>query len=103
MLAPLLNKLQADPNARVNYELMSGALIWSDEFPALSEINGLDTNCLRGVFRFRTTLMLGKPEERYRTGWEALQTLCPNWPAFLPDAENPTLPASNFLKNRGPS
>ncbi len=32
-LAPILNGLQFDPNARLNYELMSDSLMWSDEFP----------------------------------------------------------------------
>lgn len=78
-LAPVLNQLSADPHARVHYELMSDALIWSDELPPDQECP-----CLRGVFRYRTTLMLGKPEEKYREGWEILQRLCPRWPGFLP-------------------
>ena len=88
-LAPVLDRLQADPNARVNYELMSDALIWSDELPPPSEQKGGEANGMRGVFRFRTTLILGKPEERFRAGWEMLRTLCPHWPGFLAERQQP--------------
>jgi hypothetical protein len=89
MLAPMLDKLVLDPNARVSYELMSDSLIWSDELPPPAPGGEWNTNCLRGAFRFRTTLILGKPDERFRARWEELQTLCPNWPAFLPDRRSP--------------
>ncbi len=88
-LAAVLNRLPRDPEARLNYELMSDALIWSDELPAPSEREGWEANCMRGVFRFRTTLILGKPEEKFREGWELLQKLCPLWPGFLPDRQKP--------------
>lgn len=87
-IAPVLNRLAVDPNARVQYELMSDALIWSDELPPLDE-KGVDFACIRAVFRFRTTLMLGKPDERYRSDWDLLASLCPQWPGFLPERRAP--------------
>lgn len=88
-LAPILNRLPADPNARVGYELMSDALVWSDELPPDPEPHGDGWVSLRGVFRYRTTLILGKPEEKYRAGWEVLASLCPNWPGLLPERRIP--------------
>ena len=90
VLAPILDRLQSDPNARLHYELMSDSLIWTDELPNHSErVKLVDTNCMRGVFRFRTTLIIGKPEEEYRACWEQAKTLCPNWPGFLADRQTP--------------
>jgi hypothetical protein len=56
-LAPILNQLPCDPSARVNYELMSDALIWSDEMPSVHASEGWEANCMRAVFRFRTSLI----------------------------------------------
>jgi hypothetical protein len=99
-LAPVLDRLKADANARVFYELMSGALILSDEMPPPAEREGWECNCMRGVFRFRTTLMLGKPEEKFRGGWDHLQTLCPNWPGFLADRRNPDPARIKYYEER---
>lgn len=87
-LAPTLNRLIADPEARVHYELFSDSLIWSDEWPPPDRPD-LPGQYLRGVFHYRTTLILGRPQERYREGWDLLAELCPNWPGFLPERRQP--------------
>src|SRR5687767_10836629 len=92
-IAPKLGCLKEDPNARVNYELMSDSLVWSDELPPPDQYEAHEVWCLRGVWRFRTTLMLGAPEERFRPSWEEAQRLFPNWPGFLPQRRVPTLRA----------
>src|SRR4051812_37527881 len=65
-IAPKLNALRPDPNARVNYELMSGGLVWSDELPPWEELQDVEPHCLRGIWRYRSTLILGAAEERFR-------------------------------------
>jgi len=87
-IAPKLNQLQKDPNARVHYELMSGGLVWSDELPPWDELEPGDSNCLRGIWRFRSSLILGIPEEKHRRRWEQGQKLFPNWPGFLPERQS---------------
>ena len=90
-VAPKLDRLREDPNARVNYELMSDSLVWSDELPTPDRYEAQDVWWLRGVWRYRTTLMLGVPDERFRPSWEEAQRLFPNWPGFLPQRRLSTL------------
>jgi hypothetical protein len=101
ILAPFLDSLAVDSNARMQYEVMSDALLWSDELPVPSDRvkHALDTNCLRGAFRYRTTLIIEKPDERYRAAWEQLKMLCPNWPGFLADRQRPGAERSRFFED----
>ena len=89
--APRLDRLREDPQARVHYELMSDSLVWSDELPPPDEYEASDCWGLRGIWRFRTTLILGNPDERLRTHWDEAQRLFPNWPGFLPQRQSATL------------
>lgn len=91
-VAPLLNDLKASPDAAPLYDLMSGGLLWTDEFPdfrALRKIPGWGV--VRLLFRFRTTLILGEPDAELRFCWEAGQALFPGWPAFDPGRCTPEL------------
>lgn len=90
-IAPQLDRLREDPNARVHYELMSDSLVWSDELPPLDEFQASDSSILRGVWRYRTSLIMGVPEEKCRSAWEEAQKLFPNWPGFLPQRRLSTL------------
>ncbi len=101
-LAEMLNQLRPDPNARLNYELFSGALVWSDELPLPKEHEAFDLNlsCFRGVLRYRTTLILGAPEEKFRPSWEKAKALCPNWPGFLADRQRPDPERIAFYEKR---
>ncbi len=38
----VLNRIVHDPSARIRYDMMSGGLMWSDEFPPLgtAEMSG---------------------------------------------------------------
>ena len=83
-IADRMQKLKPAPEATVFYELMSDALVWSDEIPDLETGRISDFHCLRFVFRFRTTLMMGKPDERFQSLWDEANTLFPNWPGFDP-------------------
>jgi hypothetical protein len=88
-IAHKLNQLREDANARVHYELMSDGLVWSDELPPWSELETGESHCLRAVWRFRTSLIEEKPDERYRANWEKAQELFPQWPGFLPERHLP--------------
>src|SRR5437667_3567800 len=86
-IAPKLNQLKEDPQARVNYELMSDGLVWSDELPPWDELESGESHCLRAVWKFRSSLIMGSPEEKFRPAWDYAKELFPNWPGFLPQRQ----------------
>jgi hypothetical protein len=82
-LATHLERLTVDPNARVAYELLSHGLIWSDESPPIGSVEFEIGTAARALWRFRSSLILGSPDERFRDHWEFAQQVCPNWPGLL--------------------
>jgi hypothetical protein len=101
-VAPILESLRTDPGARLNYELMSDALVWSDELPVPSEFEKYDVDvaCVRGIFRYRTSLICGNPEERFRSHWEEANRLCPNWPGLLANRRSAEPGRIEFFEKR---
>lgn len=85
IFAPWLDRLQFDPHSRVSIDLFAGGLVWSDERPDLEAVveAGFSLACLRPLLRYRTLLILGRPEERFRQYWDEGQRLFPHWPGFL--------------------
>ena len=81
-IAPRMRELKPGSGATVFYELMSDALVWSDEIPDLETGDVRAFHCLRFVFRYRTTLMLGEPDGRFAGVWEEAAKLFPDWPGF---------------------
>jgi len=69
------------------YELMSGALIWSDE--TNSETPVYVIWALRQLFAYRTRMMIddAEPDNAF---WNQCVTLFPNWIGFLPVRRKPT-------------
>jgi hypothetical protein len=95
-LAPLLNPLKPDPNATMHYDLFADALVWSDEIPSPADVKGdvLVGSELRGVWHFRTTLILAQPKEKFRPAWEEALRCFPNWPGFDPKRRDTALAAA---------
>jgi hypothetical protein len=81
-IAGRMRALRPAPEASVFYELMSDALVWSDEIPDLDTGGAGEFHCLRFVFRYRTTLIIGRPDERFRCHWDEANRLFPEWPGF---------------------
>jgi hypothetical protein len=90
-IAHRLRELTPSPDAKMFYELLSDSLMWTDEIPEIraEDVSGLRS--LRFVFRYRTGLMLGVPEERYRPYWDEAVSLFPEWPGFDPRRREPEL------------
>jgi hypothetical protein len=90
-IAHLMRALQRSSDAKMFYELLSDSLVWTDEIPEVeaSQVGGL--RALRFVFRYRTSMMLGTPEARYRPYWDEAQSLFPDWPGFAADRRDASL------------
>ncbi len=78
-IAKEMEALRESSLATVRYELLSDSLIWSDELPIKTN---LPTDCLRPVFRYRTSLILGAPDIAYQIFWAQAQKSFPNWIGF---------------------
>lgn len=82
-LAPLLEALPFDPSAALGYDMLAGGVVWSDELPefdVVCRVHQWDT--IRYVLRYRTTLILGEPEEAFREYWDEARRQFPRWPGF---------------------
>ena len=77
----------ANPSATAKYELMSGALIWSDETNTDTPVYVIWA--LRQIFAYRTQLMIDDAEPNNEF-WEKCVKLFPNWIGFLPERRKPT-------------
>lgn len=72
----------------VLYEIMSGALIWSDETRSNTPVEVMWA--LRFIVAYRTSLMLNKPREELKPMWELGLSLFPKWIGFRPERRQPT-------------
>lgn len=77
-----------DEHVSVNYDIMSGALIWSDEIPPDLWVGKIWVP--RFIFAYRTSLMLGEPRIELQPVWDEALALFPKWIGFLPERREPT-------------
>jgi hypothetical protein len=81
-----LRRSRYDAAAKPGLELISGSFIWGDELQDLIEFvaHCRGKGCLRywEPIGFRTSVIRGTPDERWRRGWEELRQVCPTWPGF---------------------
>lgn len=64
---------------------MSDALLWSDELPDVPSVGFAKLSILRVLLRYRTTLLLGEPDDSLREYWELAKRLFPSWSGFAPE------------------
>jgi hypothetical protein len=91
----VLRTARFDPTARPGLELLSGALVWDDEAYLEFAAVCCHFRCL-AVWEpvvYRSTLILGRPDERCKRGWDELQRRCPGWPGFRPERHSESLRA----------
>ena len=83
-ISEMMNKLSEKQAKLPKYEFMSDALFWDDEFPErkLRKPKWEAFGTMRLVLRYRTTLILGRPEDDYKKAWDAAQALFPHWVGF---------------------
>ena len=90
-LAAAMPALPAVPEVSVGYDMMSDALLWPDELPKPELFSCRHLWCLRPLLRYRTSLILGRPDERCRPAWECARRLFPRWVGFRPERRSPEL------------
>src|ERR1035437_2137549 len=81
-LVSKLRVLKCDVSAEVFYDLMSGALVWSDE--KITGLTAEEMGCLRAIFRFRTSIIASEPDERFRNLSNKPRAAYPDWIGFDP-------------------
>ena len=81
LIASDLEQLQLDPAATLHYEVMSDALVWSDEL--LRNRRAREIWCMRPVLRYRTGLILGLDLAEFRETWNIAKTTFPRWIGFV--------------------
>ncbi len=86
-LIPHLKLLSKNELAEPFFDTMSGGFVWSDE-----KIKGLEKyemGCLRAIFRYRTSIIIGEPDQRFEEIWEKLKVGLPEWIGFDPERCSP--------------
>jgi hypothetical protein len=90
-IAPILDSLSTRTDAGCSYETMSDALVWGDEIPEEAHLNPEKFWVLRFLFRYRTSIILGRPDSRYESLWKLAQEACPRWPGLSEDRRQASL------------
>ena len=70
------------------YEMMSGAVIWTDETNRHTPVEVVWA--LRMLWAYRTSVMLNKPREELSEYWEFGREEFPQWVGFRPERRMPT-------------
>jgi hypothetical protein len=84
----VLDRMPFDRSARGQFELMSGGLVWRDEFPKIGS-DEWDLISPQWVYRYligyRRTLTLGEERPALKPVWDQVVLRAPNWPGLRPE------------------
>ncbi len=81
----VLDRQPFDSQSKAGYEIMSGGLVWPDEFPAFASS---DWRVVAGglvhryLIAYRASLTLGLERAAYRPIWEQAIRQAPRWPGL---------------------
>lgn len=84
----VLDRMPFDPAARGSFEIMSGGLLWPDEFPGpgTREWAAIAPGWLyRYLIAYRASITLGEERAEFRSIWEQVIRHAPNWPGLRPE------------------
>jgi hypothetical protein len=73
--------------ATLSYSVLADALYWSDETPQVDD--ALADDLLRFLLRYRTTLILGRPDKALEGYWNEALRQFPQWIGFEPYRRTP--------------
>ncbi len=83
-IAADMDQAQFSPIAEIGYDAFADALVWSDEYPRGITASVPEFDCVKLVLRYRTTVLLGKPDDFFKPYWDRAKELFPNWAGFHP-------------------
>jgi hypothetical protein len=89
-IASELDRTTASSEAVLSYDLLADALVWSDEFPPPRKDRLGDITSIRVLLRYRTSILLGKPDTSLKLYWDWALKMFPNWAALCPERLKPT-------------
>jgi hypothetical protein len=89
----VLNRRPYDPAARASYDILSGGLIWPDEFPRIGSPEWLviAPRCAyRYLIAYRASLTLGEELPDFRPVWDQVTSSASNWPGLRAERRGET-------------
>jgi hypothetical protein len=99
-IASEMDHTNVNPEAVLQFDLFADALLWSDEYPPPRKDRLGDITCVRVLLRYRTTFLLGNPDQRLKPYWDQALLMFPNWAGFTPHRMKPTEELRNFYEKQ---
>jgi hypothetical protein len=81
----VLDRQAYSPMARASYDLMSGGLMWPDEFPRCGSAAWMEISpnwVYRYLMAYRASITLGEERAEFRPVWEQVARHAPHWPGL---------------------
>ena len=98
-LAPLFEAITTpDPTKQVQYDGLSGALLWRDELP--EHLRPSRWWNIRPILSYRTGLIIGEPRADQEPLWLAARAAFPNWVGFRPERCRPDPELAQLYQTR---
>ena len=72
----------ASADREPEYELMCDSFVWSDELADVSDLSQGELGALRALWRYRTSLITGVRDGRFKELWTRCRAAVPNWVGF---------------------
>lgn len=91
---PVFEFLRFDPTAERSVHFQAGGFVWSDEKPEFHVDGEFPVTIpifMIYLISYRATLMAGEPHEAFTPIWNEFESICPNWPGFRPERNDPAL------------
>jgi hypothetical protein len=99
-IAVEMDSVRLHTDAKLQYHVITDAIVWSDEYPDKLVGRTEQFECLKLVLRYRTTLLLGDPDLTFKPYWDRARELFPNWAGFNPKRLAPSDETTAFYLKR---
>lgn len=97
LIAKSMEQLHEVQSERYSFDSMSAGVVWEDELPPSHKRGLAHAWGLRPIFGYRTSLILGKPDEALEEYWNLATQLFPNWVGFRCERCEPNSDIAAFV------